>query len=244
MAQKCASRLVGAGGCPIGVVSEHVQEAGFLSGEEPRMAEAASDQRVLTQSRKSAKKRDVILRAAIEVINAKSFALASMSEIAAGLDLSNAALYYYFPNKQALVYACHLSSLERFERLLSETDAAGGTGAVKLECFLRSLLNDSARNGPQLYFGDHSYLEAPQREIVDAWGDRLKVRLEAFLQQGMADGSIVPCEPGLVVHLLLGMLIWLGKWVPTIEDLTVDRLMAAMGVVSLTGLLTSEPQSE
>jgi AcrR family transcriptional regulator len=215
-----------------------VQEAGFLSGDEPRVTEPASDQRSLTQSRKSAKKRDVILRAATEVINAKSFALASMSEIAAGLDLSNAALYYYFPNKQALVYACHLKSLERFEGLLSESDAAGGLGAAKLQRLLRSLLYDSARNGPQLYFGDHSYLEAHQREIIDAWGERLKERLEAFLREGMTDGSIVPCESGLVVNLLLGMLIWLGKWVPAVEDLTVDRLMAAIGVVSLTGLVT------
>ena len=222
---------------------ERAQEAGFLSGDEPMVTEPASDQRALTQSRKSARKRDVILRAAIEVINAKSFALASMSEIAAGLDLSNAALYYYFPNKQALVYACHLKSLERFERLLDESDTAGGQGAVKLMRFLRSLLDDSARNGPQLYFGDHSYLEAPQRATVDAWGDRLKVRLETFLREGMADGSIVPCESGLVVNLLLGMLIWLGKWVPTIEDLTVDRLMAAMGVVSLTGLVSDTPRA-
>ncbi|CAN5195431.1 TetR/AcrR family transcriptional regulator [soil metagenome] len=214
-----------------------------MSGDEPMLTELASDQRALTQSRKSARKRDVILRAAIEVINAKSFALASMSEIAAGLDLSNAALYYYFPNKQALVYACHLRSLERFERLLSESEEAGGDGATKLRRFLRSLLDDSARNGPQLYFGDHSYLEAPQRAAVDAWGERLKVGLEAFVKEGMADGSIVPCESGLVVHLLLGMLIWLGKWVPTIEDITVDRLMAAMGVVSLTGLVTGESQA-
>ncbi len=209
-----------------------------MSGDEPMVTEMAGDQRTLTQSRKSARKRDVILRAAIEVINAKSFALASMSEIAARIDLSNAALYYYFPNKQALVYACHLRSLERFEQLLGEADGAGGSGAAKLRRFLRTLLNDSARNGPQLYFGDHSYLEAPQRVTVDAWGDRLKVRLEAFLQEGMADGSIVPCETNLVVNLLLGMLIWLGKWVPDIEDLTVDRLMAAIGVVSLTGLVT------
>ena len=44
-----------------------------------------------------------------------------------------------------------------------------------------------------------------------------------------------------VVQLLLGMLIWLAKWVPTIADVTPERLMAAMGVVSLQGLEPRRP---
>ncbi len=207
-----------------------------MKGQDPITMTRAEGSKSLSQSRKSAGKRDAILRAAIEIINAKSFALATMTEIAATLDLRDAALYYYFPNKQALVYACHISSLERFEALLRGADQAGVTGLAKLEHFLHALLWDSARNGPQLYFGDHSYLDEPQREAVAAWGGRVSGMLETFLHEGMADGSIVQCEAGLVVQLLLGMLIWLAKWAPTVEGLTVDRLMAAIGVVSLSGL--------
>ena len=216
----------------------------MLKGEDPGATAmgveggAADGHKPLSQSPKSVKKRDAILRAAIEIINAKSFALATMTEIAAALDLRDAALYYYFPNKQALVYACHISSLERFEDLLRGADAAGGTGAAKLRRFLRALLTDSGRNGPQLYFGDHTYLELPQRAVVDEWGDRLSGLLEAFLTEGIADGSIVPCETRLAVQLLLGMLIWLAKWVPTVQGMTVDRLMTAIGVVALQGLET------
>ena len=68
------------------------------------------------------------------------------------------------------------------------------------------------------------------------WAGRLSFMLEGFLVEGMVDGSIVECEPHIVVQLLLGMLIWLGKWVPLIEGMTVDRLMAAIGVASLDGL--------
>lgn len=211
-----------------------------MKGKGAVQSAVIDDDKGLAHSRKSAKKRDAILRAAIEIINAKSFALATMTEIASTLDVRDTALYYYFPNKQSLVYACHVRSLERFEQLLAQADQAGGTGSAKLRRFFRDLLLDSARNGPQLYFGDHSYLDEDQRQTIDAWGDRLKGLLERFLQDGMADGSIVQCEAALVVQLLLGMLIWLGKWVPTVEDITVDRLMAAIGLVSLQGL---EPRS-
>lgn len=190
----------------------------------------------VSQSRKSAQKRAAIVRAAIEIINAKSYALATMSDIAAALDLRDATLYHYFPDKRALAYACHRRSLERFEQLLHAVDRGGGIGEEKLRHFIRSMLVDSVQHGPLLYFGDYSYLDAPQRKAVTGWAERLKDILVKFLNEGMADGSVVQCEPELVVHLLLGMLIWLAKWAPSIEGLTVDRLMNAIDACSFRGL--------
>ncbi len=117
-------------------------------------AEKGKARKPVSRSRKSEAKRDSIVRAAIEVINAKSYALATMHEIAAALDLRDATLYYYFPDKQALAYECHRRSLERFEKLLGAVDQAGGLVSEKLRHFLRGMLVDSVRNGPQLYFGD------------------------------------------------------------------------------------------
>lgn len=195
-----------------------------------------SPKKGIARSLKSAGKRDAIMRAAIEIINEKSFALATMTEIAASLNLRDAALYYYFPNKQALVYACHVQSLERFADLLDQARLDGKTGAERLELFVYHMLDDSHRNGPQLYFGDHSYLAAEERDAIDSWAARLTAHLEQFLKDGIKDGSVVPCETGLVVQLFVGMLIWLGKWVPSVDGVTVDRLMSAIGAFSLRGL--------
>jgi len=159
-----------------------------------------------------------------------------VSQIAASLDLRDGSLYYYFPSKQALVYACHVSSLERFEQLLASAESAGGSGGAKLKRFLHIMIADSDKHGAQLYFGDYSYLEAEQREAIAAWAARLTQALEQFLVAGIRDGSVRPCETALVVQLILGMLIWLAKWVPAIDGLTVDRLMTAIEACSLRGL--------
>ena len=204
--------------------------------------EARLEPRGLAKSRKSAKKRDAILRAAIEIINVKGYGHATMAEIAANLDLVEGALYYYFPNKQALVFACHCRSLERFEALLAGAQAGGGSGTVKLRCFLNDLLRDSARNGPLLYYGEFSYLDNDQSSHVTQWADRLKGLLEQFLIDGMVDGSIRPCRSHLIVNLLLGMLIWLAKWVPDVEGLTVDELMAAITALTFQGLEVGKTQ--
>ncbi|PRB76509.1 TetR/AcrR family transcriptional regulator [Pseudomonas sp. MYb185] len=198
--------------------------------------ERANSDKPMAKSTKSTRKRAEIVRVAIEIINRKSYALATMTDIAAELGLRDATLYYYYPSKQALAYACHVNSLERFERLLDEADHSGANGLDKLRRFIRGLLIDGERHGPQLYFGDYSYLEAAERAQVDAWVTRLEAVLQGFLDEGVADSSMVPCDTRLVVQLILGMLIWLSKWVPTIEDVTVDSLMQAIGIASLNGL--------
>ncbi|WP_293884067.1 TetR/AcrR family transcriptional regulator [Sphingomonas sp.] len=193
------------------------------------------------QQRKSDRKRAAIIRAAIKVINVKSYALATMSEIAAGLDLRDATLYYYFENKQALAYACQIHSLEIFERLLGEAEADGTSGFAKLKLFIAGMLHDAEHNGPQLYFGDYSFLAVAQREHVGEWIERLTNMFERFLEEGISDGTVVPCEPKVVVQLLLGMLIWLAKWVPSIKGMTSDRLMDSICVASLNSL--ARPQN-
>jgi AcrR family transcriptional regulator len=164
-----------------------------------------------------------------------------MHEIAAALGLRDGTLYYYFSDKQALAYACHRQSLQRFEQLLHDVDRAGGAGSEKLRHFIRSMLADSARNGPQLYFGDYTYLDASQRKAVAAWAESLKDVLVKFVKEGIEDGSVVQCEPEFVVQLLLGMLIWLAKWAPAVDGMTVDRLMNAIDAFSFHGLERRAP---
>ena len=192
--------------------------------------------KTVSSSRKSDKRRSEIMRVAIETINAKSYAQATMIDIAAALDLRDATLYHYFHDKRTLAYACHRASLERAEKLLEDANRSGRTGAEKLRHFVRTLLADSSENGALLYLGDISYLDSVQRRTIRQWIDRLRAILVEFLNQGMADGSIVHCEPELVVQLFLGMLIWLGKWVPSIPDLTIDRLMNAIEAFSFQGM--------
>jgi TetR/AcrR family transcriptional regulator len=198
--------------------------------------EKAKTPKTVSNSRKSDKKRGEIIRVAIEIINAKSYAQATMVDIAAALDLRDATLYHYFHDKRTLAYACHRSSLERAQKLLEAADQTGGTGVEKLRHFIRNLLVESKQNGSLLYLGDYSYLDSAQRKTIQQWTDRLKGILVRFINEGMSDGSTVECEPELVVQLLLGMLIWLGKWAMSINGLTIERLMKAIEIFSFQGL--------
>lgn len=210
-----------------------------LSEAEALSPAADGDGKALASSNKSQRKRAAIIRAAIEIINEKSYALATMTDIAASLDLRDATLYYYYPSKQSLAFACLCHSLGRFDRFIAEAEAKVQPGAAKLENVIQNFLTDSDRDGPLLYFGDYSYLASDQRDVIAERASGLTKRLEQILKDGIADGSVAPCETELVVNLLLGMIIWLGKWTPSVEHLTVDRLMNAINAFSFSGLAKS-----
>ncbi len=212
------------------------RETGFQAISSLMAIKKVKVQKSVSKSRKSDKRRAEIIRAAIETINAKSYAQATMIEIAAALDLRDATLYHYFHDKRTLAYACHQKSLERAQRLLEAANKEGSTGSKKLRAFILGMLLDSKENGALLYLGDYSYLDTAQRKAVKNWIDRLKGMMVRFLQEGTADHSLVECEPELVVELMVGMLIWLGKWVPSANGVTVDRLMAAMMVFGFEGI--------
>ena len=204
----------------------------------PDATTTSASSRPTARTRKSQARRGAIMAAATAIMNARTYALATMTEIAAALDLRDATLYYYFPSKQALFHACHCRSLDRLEAFLDAADREAADGAGKVERFLFHLIDGSAREGSLLYFGDYFHLEPEQRDAVAATAARLTLRLEGFIDRGIADGSIAPCETKLVVQLMLGMLIWLAKWVPGVEGLTAERLLAAIKGFSLQGLAT------
>ncbi|MBT2582665.1 TetR/AcrR family transcriptional regulator [Planococcus sp. ISL-109] len=76
------------------------------------------------REQKAAKKREDILRSASLVISRQGYHNATMEDIAAELLMTKGALYYYFKNKEELLYRCHeLILTEAKEKMLAITEA-------------------------------------------------------------------------------------------------------------------------
>src|SRR5436305_2092474 len=57
--------------------------------------------------------------------------------------------------------------------------------------------------------------------------DRFEHALRDLVREGVADGSIVPCEPKLAVFAILGALNWVPKWFRQDGDWSARDLTAA-----------------
>src|SRR5678815_3985449 len=74
------------------------------------------------------RRRDTIVRAAVEVLNAKGVRGMTLADVAARIDLVPTAVMYYFRKKEELAAACFHKAIEQYESMIAQ--AQHGQSAV------------------------------------------------------------------------------------------------------------------
>jgi TetR/AcrR family transcriptional regulator len=59
---------------------------------------------------------------------------------------------------------------------------------------------------------EDSSFSPEERETVHETRDRFEHALRELVEEGIADGSIIPCDPKLVVLAMLGAVNWVPRW--------------------------------
>jgi AcrR family transcriptional regulator len=83
------------------------------------------------------RRKDMIVRAAVEVVNQKGVRGMTLADVAAKLDLVPTAVMYYFRKKEELAAACFYQSIERYDELIAIA-AQQRTSSAALNTFVRS----------------------------------------------------------------------------------------------------------
>jgi AcrR family transcriptional regulator len=131
---------------------------------------AAADVRTARRERRRERSREEIVEAARRVILQKGLAGTTLDAVASEVGLTKAALYYYFPSKEALMFELVYSTFEQESLAIQSAvrDAKGGGAA------LRAIIRETIRwFGPRL---DDFRLVFMQNQV--AGSDRVKVGAE------------------------------------------------------------------
>jgi len=152
-------------------------------------------------------KRDAVLDAAARQLNARGFSQASLSEIAAGLGVSRAALYYYVEDREDLVFQCYRRACEAMARDLDAASKADGPGLAQLSAFV-ALALDAERPEPAV-LSEVAALGSPQRETIEGLHHGNVAQLIDLIEAGQADGSIRACDPLIVAQAIVGVVSWI-----------------------------------
>ncbi len=80
-------------------------------------------------------KRLALLNQAARVINERGYATASLEEVAHTLGISKAAVYYYFRNKQEILFECYQMSFDIWDAALAEARERGRNGRERVEIY-------------------------------------------------------------------------------------------------------------
>jgi len=152
-------------------------------------------------------KRDQVLDAAARQLNARGMSQTSLAEIAAGLGVSRAALYYYVEDREDLVFQCYRRACEAMARDLDAAARQPGSGLDRLAAFV-DLALDAERPEPAA-LAEVGALGSPHRETVEALHHGNLAQLIDLIEAGQADGSIRPCDPLIVAQAIVGVVSWI-----------------------------------
>jgi TetR/AcrR family transcriptional regulator len=158
-------------------------------------------------------KRIALLREAASAFTRKGFHAASLDDIAQKLGVTKAALYHYFPSKHALLRECFARALQVGFEGLASAEQAGGSGRVRLNHALRFYLKEmiDELSCCVVLTEENALLPEDYAELLQI-RDRFEQALRELIREGIADGSIVPCDPKLAVFAILGAIHWVSKW--------------------------------
>ncbi|MDB5880622.1 MAG: transcriptional regulator, TetR family-like protein [Ramlibacter sp.] len=162
-------------------------------------------------------KRDEILDVAAQCFAQRSYAAASMNDIAAAGGTSKARLYHYYESKEAILF----DLLDRYtQRLLAIIGQAEAT-AQRRNLDERAALHELVRSFLQEYetsatrhvalLHDTKFLGEAQRELILDRQRDLVSAVTRFLRRAYP-ARVTPANQSALVMMLFGMINWTFTW--------------------------------
>lgn len=178
-----------------------------------------------------------ILRSAAGVFRQRGFDGATIEEIAGRLGMTKGSLYYYFKDKEEILYFTQSYSLDRL------LEHAGRIERLKLppERKLRELIVAQMRcmldelKGSSAHIEFHALSPKKLRAIISK-RDRYERKLRAVVEQGQRSRVFVKCDPKLATLAMLGAMNWAVKWYRPEGPMSVDGIAHAFAELFVRGL--------
>jgi TetR/AcrR family transcriptional regulator len=183
------------------------------------MEEVKSEERVRWKSKlpnqreaHSLKKTEIV-RAAARFFSKSSYHGTTLLEVATELGVTKQALYYYFPDKQSLLFACALDAHQGACDILDDHDTALSTGKDQLAAVLKSYAVHIADGHLQsIMFLESAALKPEQLAEIMELRDRFDMGIRRLIARGVKDKSLRSADKKIMAFTALGAVNWMARW--------------------------------
>jgi AcrR family transcriptional regulator len=179
-----------------------------------------------------------ILKSAAAAFRRRGYHGASVDEIASALEMTKGNLYYYFRNKEEILYACHDYSLDVLLALLLDVQADSSRPDDKLRrlilAFVHLMLDELQGTALTL---DLQALSPPLQRRIIAKRDRFDRGLRELIQQGIDQGLFRPGDPKMIGFAIMGAVNWITKWFDPAGPMTSEQIGQRFADYLVGGLL-------
>ena len=167
------------------------------------------------ESRRRARdeKREAVLRTAVQLFLEQGYHGTTLNDVAERLNITKPALYNYFRRQGRDPVRMLDDRTGARRRRHKEIAAGGGTGLAKLRKLIVSYAEVMTTDyGKSLVRFDLRDLTEHNRKIVQLAKKKIDRAFRDYIRDGIADGSIKPCDAKLSAFAIAGSLNWIGHW--------------------------------
>jgi len=158
-------------------------------------------------------RREQSLRSLASFVRERKLSSLTMRDIADKLGLVKGNLYYYFKNKQDILFHCHVKCIRISLAALNEVRAQGLAPADALrQLLVKHILNITEDPYGGVLLTDLESLTAVQRKRYVAMRDQFEQGVRKMIREGIEDGSFAKQNVQLAGFTILGAINWVPKW--------------------------------
>jgi AcrR family transcriptional regulator len=163
--------------------------------------------------RRAVRRKLEILRGAAAAFRDRGYAGSSVRDIARRLRMTPGNLYYYFRNKQDILYFCQDYSLDVLLREARRIVRLPATPEDKVKALVRAqvlcMLDELHGSAGHIEF--HAVSPARLKKII-AKRDAYERLVRAAVAEGVRARRFAPCDPKLTTLAILGAVNWTARW--------------------------------
>lgn len=186
-------------------------------------------------------KRQAVLQTAARLFNERGFHATSLDDIAERLHVSKPTLYYYVKSKDDILLECVRTALALMQQGIAEVRRRGGRALDQLQACMRSYAAIVMDDFGQcvIRIGEDP-LPPPLRKELRRLKAGIDHEFRRLIAEGVAEGSLKPCDPKLAAFMLAGALSWIGRWYRPDGALAPTQI-ADQGIALLLGGVLAAP---
>lgn len=183
-------------------------------------------------------RRTEILKSAAAAFRRRGYHGASVDEIASAVAMTKGNLYYYFKNKEEILFACHEYSLDMLLALMTDVLADTASPEAKLRrlvlAFVHLILDEL--HGTALTLDPEALSPELLKRVIEK-RDQFDQGVRAIIQQGIDEGQFKAGDPKLIEFAMMGAINWIPKWFAPEGPATSDQIGDAFADYLVGGLL-------
>ena len=189
-------------------------------------------------------KRNAVLQAAAQLFNERGFHATSLDDIAARLNVTKPTLYYYVKNKDEILLQCVSKGLTMMLEGIDASRAAGGKAIDQLmtcmQVYARIVTMDF---GMCLIRVGDEQLPPESRKELRRLKSAIDQEFRRLVAEGVAEGSLQPCDPKMTAFVIAGALSWIGRWYQPDGEYTPEQVAQQCIATLCDGVLRRPAQT-